>query len=62
MNAKLWVTCEDWTAGPFRDRQAADTARDRLDGLDTCPWPHAVTEAEVKPEPPWKARLDELAE
>lgn len=55
----VWVTCPDYTAGPYRDRPAAQRAADRADGYGICPHPHQVSEAAVRPVPAWQAQAAE---
>jgi hypothetical protein len=57
--AAIWITCPDYTAGPYRDRQAAQRAADRADAGGHCPHAHAITVADVRPVPAWQAGDDD---
>ena len=58
-----WVTCEEYTAGPYTSEQAAakiaqveKAAAD--DAPNACYLPHGIMVADVAPVPPWKQALE----
>ena len=58
---KFWVTCPDFTKGPYTDREAAQTAADKYNSgnFGGCTYDHEVTESDVKPEPANSAWLED---
>jgi hypothetical protein len=53
---KVWAVCDEYAAGPYKDRAAAERDLARYD----CPLPHEVVESETKPVPLYAALNDEL--
>lgn len=58
-----WVTCEEYTAGPY-DPEGAERKLTAI-GLDAaddkpnaCYLPHGIVVADVAPVPPWKQNLE----
>jgi hypothetical protein len=53
-----WVVCDEYVRGPFTKARAEQVAAQPLAGKWACELEHRVVQAERKPEPAWRARLE----
>jgi hypothetical protein len=58
-----WVTCDEYTAGPYDEeaaqRKAEQVTRDAATGAPhICHLEHSIVISDVAPVPPWKQNLE----